>query len=1133
MPAQNNALRVLISALFFAYPVAASAEPVPADPDRFLTFFNSVAAEHREDSTSALFYYLAIDPMGSKTTLADWLIANDLDSATDPDAEAIYVNDVDLGFGRHMYIKTLPDGRVASYVENFGDNGVTGDPVDGPSQEKIANAHNGVNLIATVAMEYGPPPNDPLGEKYTTFYVFGPDGQRLLAADLDGRGAKSVPGACNICHGGAPRPLLADNQYPDNGDTGANFLPWDLDSFGYSNEVFGGGQPYTRVAQEAAFKALNSAVLQTNPPPAVREVVEGWYGGPGLPSATFNGEFVPAGWVGREATYLNAFAPNCRACHVTRNPAVAFTSYQQLFDLQARAQHLVFDRGVMPLARRTYDRFWPDFSAADPDFVDLLGAVPATRRPALGPTITYAGVDAAAIVGVPYQLDASHTLYALAFNWVVQEAPPGSVATVSDPASPTPTFTPDLPGAYRLQLAGANTLGGLFDDVNLVATIGVLGFEGTQTGIEFETDIVPIIAEHCISCHTAPINGGVAPPFDEPVISSVYETAYRQLSLRVNVQEPAKSLLLLKPTGQVNHGGGVTLSGEDQDRLTAWIAQGALRTLDADDDGLDDRLEPALGTNIVNPDTDGDTFFDSVEVIYGSSPVSGLDVPDEPLLLSIDRTGWRGNGQSSAAAVSPDGRYVAFQSSAGNLVPAPVFSGLNIFVKDKLAGYIAEADVDDGGFGTGSSLYPAISADGRYVAYASLASKLVPFDTNNVQDVFVTDMQTGSITRVSTDSGGFQVPGASGFDSIGISDDGVLVVFASDEINFVPGDTNQATDIFVKDRFSGAISRVSTNAANEQADGSSLSPRISADGRFVAFASFATNLVPEATGPGLNIFVKDTLTGAVKYASTDSNGVAANLPSYAPRISANGGHVVFMSDADNLVPGDSNVSRDVFVKDLDSGVTTRVNVDNNGNQSSTTSFLSLPTISADGRYVAFTSTSATLVPGDTNGQPDIFVRDLVENATVRVSLAPGGAQSNGLSSTPAISADGRTVTFHSSATNLASGNVGFNDIYQVTNPLFPVDFDGDGVVDGSDNCLYQPNGDQRDTNGDGFGNLCDADLNNDNIINAVDLGLFRSQFFMTGDIDADFNGDMVVNALDLGILKASFFGAPGPSGIAP
>ena len=336
-----------------------------------------------------------------------------------------------------------------------------------------------------------------------------------------------------------------------------------------------------------------------------------------------------------------------------------------------------------------------------------------------------------------------------------------------------------------------------------------------------------------------------------------------------------------------------------------------------------------------------------------------------------------------------------------------------------------------GNQGNGNSWSPAISAKGRFVAFASRADNLVPDDTNNSADIFVHDRKTGATERVSVDSAGNQGNG----DSLGpaISADGRFVAFASRADNLVPGDTNntQGADIFVHDRKTGATERVSVDSAGNQGNGDSLGPAISADGRFVAFESGADNLVPGDTNntdlfmsTGADIFVHDRKTGATERVSVDSAGNQGNGDSLGPAISADGRFVAFESWADNLVPGDTNntdlfpsTGVDIFVHDRKTGATERVSVDSAGNQGNGDSLG--PAISANGRFVAFASRADNLVPGDTNTglvtSADIFVHDRKTGATERVSVDSAGNQGNNNSWSPAISAKGRFVAFQSSA----------------------------------------------------------------------------------------------------------------------
>ena len=347
---------------------------------------------------------------------------------------------------------------------------------------------------------------------------------------------------------------------------------------------------------------------------------------------------------------------------------------------------------------------------------------------------------------------------------------------------------------------------------------------------------------------------------------------------------------------------------------------------------------------------------------------------------------------------------------------------------------------------------PSLSSDGRYVAFSSAASNLVPGDTNGTKDVFVHDRQTGTTERVSVASGGAE--GNSDSDRPSISADGRYVAFFSVASNLVPGDTNSAWDIFVHDRQTGATERVSMATGGAEGNGWSQNSSLSADGRYVAFVSAASNLVPEDTNGKPDAFVHDRQTGATERVSVATGGAEGNSDSDRPSISADGRYVAFFSVASNLVPGDTNSAWDIFVHDRQTGATERVSMATGGAEGNNGS--AYPSISADGRYVAFESTASNLVSGDTNGSVDIFVHDRQTGATNRASTASDGTQGNGSSYYPSLSADGSSIAFPSVASNLVPGDTnGFFDIFETENTLYSEpkpDSDGDGVPDSLDGC---------------------------------------------------------------------------------
>lgn len=391
-------------------------------------------------------------------------------------------------------------------------------------------------------------------------------------------------------------------------------------------------------------------------------------------------------------------------------------------------------------------------------------------------------------------------------------------------------------------------------------------------------------------------------------------------------------------------------------------------------------------------------------------------------LVSVDSAGNQGDFESSYPAISADGRCIAFFSLADNLVAGDANDRYDVFVRDLESHQTTRVSVSSSGVeGNGISLEPSISSDGRYVAFWSRAFNLVPGDTSLSADVFVHDRATAQTSRVSLSSLGGQGDGDS-LDS-SISADGRLVAFYSLATNLVPGDTNGRPDVFVHDRLTGQTARVSLNSAGSEAALDSLEPALSGDGRYVAFWSYASNLVPGDTNGAVDVFVHDRATGQTTRVSVDSNGNQGLSASGMPSISSDGRFVAFESTASNLVSGDTNGGSDVFLHDRLTGGTRRVSVASGGAQVLAGS--SRPSVSGDGRCVAFMSVASDLVPGDTNFLSDVFVHDRTTTQTIRVSVSSLGAGGNDPSNDASISYDGRLVTYWSYASNLVPGDTNF------------------------------------------------------------------------------------------------------------
>ena len=388
--------------------------------------------------------------------------------------------------------------------------------------------------------------------------------------------------------------------------------------------------------------------------------------------------------------------------------------------------------------------------------------------------------------------------------------------------------------------------------------------------------------------------------------------------------------------------------------------------------------------------------------------------------VSVSTNGTQGNGASTSLSISADGRYVAFSSSASNLVPNDTNGMSDVFVHDRLTGNTSRVSVNSTGVqgdvaaGYGSALNPSISADGRYVSFDSGSTNLVNGDTNGRTDVFVHDRLTGNTSRVSVNATGVQGDGDSAISSI--SADGRYVAFSSSATNLVAGDTNTVFDVFVHDRLTRNTSRVSVSTGGAEGNSGSGGPSISADGRYVAFASTASNLVLSDYNTEVDIFVRDRLKGTTTLVSQSSSGTTGNRGSYSPSISADGRYIVFDSPAYTLIDGHVGEYWDVFVRDQVLGTTTLVSVNSSGIQGNNAS--STHSLSPDGRYIAFGSDATNLFNGDTNWMNDIFIRDMQTGAITRVSVSTSGMEADGDSDFNAISAGGTCIAFRSFATNL-------------------------------------------------------------------------------------------------------------------
>jgi hypothetical protein len=341
--------------------------------------------------------------------------------------------------------------------------------------------------------------------------------------------------------------------------------------------------------------------------------------------------------------------------------------------------------------------------------------------------------------------------------------------------------------------------------------------------------------------------------------------------------------------------------------------------------------------------------------------------------VSVSSTGTQANRASHAAggapAVNGDGNVVAFYSDASNLVSGDTNGRRDVFVRFRDSGITERISIGTGGEqGNGDSVYPSISGDGRFVAFQSQASNLVPGDTNNASDIFVRDLVSGTTEVVCG------VFGDRFSSSPAISDDGNFVAFASGATNLVPDDNNRFIDIFVCDRSSGVIERVSLpNSGVGEGNGDSILPAISAAGEVVGFKSLASNLVASDNNNVVDVFVRDRNAGVTERISVSRTGGDGNDFSFPPSVSDDGRFVAFGSFATNLVANDINNTSNVFVRDRQIGITLFADRNENGDQANNGTPDLPPSISGDGMRIGFVSFASNLAPNDGNVAADVFV----------------------------------------------------------------------------------------------------------------------------------------------------------------
>ena len=395
------------------------------------------------------------------------------------------------------------------------------------------------------------------------------------------------------------------------------------------------------------------------------------------------------------------------------------------------------------------------------------------------------------------------------------------------------------------------------------------------------------------------------------------------------------------------------------------------------------------------------------------------------------------------AALSADGRWVAFASDSNDLVPLDTNGERDTFVHDRLTGLTERVSVNDagveqdqGGFQFGR---PEISADGRYVAFDGLGTNLTPLDTHGVYQIYVRDRLLGTTRCVSLSTGGECADAAAGDPRM--SRDGRVIAFSSTASNLVAGDDDGpfAADVFVHDRRTGVTTEVSWGLGGAPVLFNVALDALSDDGRFVTFHSAAANVVAGDDNGLSDVFLHDRSTGLTELVSRGPWGRAGHGTSAGSAVSADARYVAFSSEADDLVPGDRNGTSDVFLRDRLARTTVRVSVNAHGGEADGES--SVFALSSDGRFVMLQSAASNLVPGDGNGQRDLFRKDVLTGAVERIDVSSAGAEvgPGSLVTGSHCTPDGRLVGFLSLDAGLVpgDGNADFDSFVRELSPPEP------------------------------------------------------------------------------------------------
>lgn len=571
-------------------------------PDSFLKFFNQYDDPGLEAILYAQAYYAAIDPANRRDTLDSFISYHENDGSDW--IHVIFRDTRDLGYGRDMYMRAHDNAHgcpeIAFYVRNFVVEPVAGFDY-GPLNLDAAidndtDYHFGSNAIEVSHAEGDV---DCTGPRFLKFFTYAPNGERLLAADLDDRGVKAMPQICVSCHGGTLVPLDSNRNYTPTyaddtviGDTKSRLMRLGVDTFEFSDTP-----GFTRADLEQDLKTMNDTILSTyvareNPQGSTagewqgtfaREIMEGHYTDPasGQPSPTYISDFVPDGWksslvAGRPADtdrlYREVVSYHCIVCHAgqgtnlgtggdlpnRQGKDIDFETWEKFASYAEDIARLVFDEGRMPLSLLNFETFWEDparpqllasliaplVSDFNTKYVNADGSIKRPGRP-----VAHAGLDRLVPPNTPITLNGGSSLFANQFRWEIVTQPNNANPTLDQPTSSTPVFTTDAVGTYALSLTVSND-GGMSHTDTVTLEVDARATDPSLIGF---SDVKRVLqsagAEGCVICHAQGRVPGVPVWFTDTQSAPPALSLYQQVRARVNLQDVPRSLLLTKPSG--------------------------------------------------------------------------------------------------------------------------------------------------------------------------------------------------------------------------------------------------------------------------------------------------------------------------------------------------------------------------------------------------------------------------------------------------------------------------------------------------------------------------------------------------------------------------------------------------------